>query len=312
MKCGIAALLLAALIFIASTSFGMNIDNQQMLENSAICLDCHDDQEETLRHSVHRMTTEDDMNSPVAVGCTGCHRGWEEHLEDPAEGTIMVGPELGQTEQASICAGCHLTNHQASMLTSDPHGMEGLKCSDCHTIHSNPSQMLVKDDRENYCSKCHVVVAAEFKRRSVHPLESGNVRCSDCHELGKIKDHELGAGLDWTCQECHTDIAGPYTYEHPVTYNYLVEGQGCSECHHPHGSPNDKLLKQPESGTCLQCHMTPPGHRIAHAGLGARHACADCHSQVHGSYDNKFFLDPDLGMKHAVNCYASGCHSLDN
>ena len=118
----------------------------------------------------------------------------------------------------------------------------------------------------------------------------------------------MATGLNWKCQGCHSDVAGPYLYEHPVTYQHLVEGVGCTECHSPHGSPNDRLLTQPGNGVCLQCHGTPPGHRTRHSGLGTKLACVDCHSDIHGSYDNNKFLDPMLGTKLFPNCYQSGCH----
>jgi DmsE family decaheme c-type cytochrome len=245
------------------------------------------------------------------VGCTGCHTGWEDHVDDPAADNIVAGPGLGSLEQAQQCNRCHQTPHQAAMATTDPHGRNGYNCSSCHTIHGNHNRMLVKDERENYCIECHNVVEAQFKARSAHPLESGNIRCTDCHLFDNIADQLHAQGLDWTCQECHPLIAGPHIYEHPVTYEYLVEGSGCTECHNPHGSANDRLLKQAGDGTCRQCHMVPPGHRIAHAGLGSRHACIDCHSEIHGSNSNELFLDPDLGMKNVINCYASGCHSLE-
>jgi predicted CXXCH cytochrome family protein len=70
---------------------------------------------------------------------------------------------------------------------------------------------------------------------------------------------------------------------------------GCSVCHNPHGSINDKLLVAGQLLTCLRCHFEPEfnvdgsaGGR-AHQGTsylfgqGVGTACLDCHSQVHGS-----------------------------
>jgi DmsE family decaheme c-type cytochrome len=302
-------LILLAVFLTGSVLRGSSPDRNEMLERTSDCLACHDDMEESLRGSPHRLAGEGDLSSPVIVGCIGCHDGWQEHIDDPTPENISSGPELGLVRQAEVCGRCHSTPHQIAMLASDPHGRRGLTCSDCHTMHSNLSRKLTKDERENYCLACHFEVAAQFKSRSTHPLESGNLRCMDCHEIGNIRDHDLVLGLDWKCRECHSEYAGPFIYEHPVTYDHLVEGSGCVECHQPHGSANERLLRQPQSGTCLQCHMIPPGHRIAHSGLGSRYACAECHSDIHGSDNNSCFLDPDLGMKLAVNCYTSGCHA---
>jgi DmsE family decaheme c-type cytochrome len=152
----------------------------------------------------------------------------------------------------------------------------------------------------------------EFKRRSAHPLESGNIRCTDCHDIAGIDDPLLAAGLNFDCQECHAEKSGPFIYEHPVVNNHTVDGRGCVACHEPHGSPNDRLLNQPGNLVCLQCHAVPVGHRLQHSALGAKLACIECHNQVHGSFDGSKFLDPDLGLKLFPDCFQSGCHSLND
>lgn len=276
--------------------------------NTETCLDCHDDFAESLSGSAHRLSTESDLKAQLSVGCTGCHSGWEEHLEDPSVDNIENGSKLVASEQAELCAGCHTNAHQESMSSTDPHGLADVACLDCHSIHSNPNLKLVKDDREEFCLSCHTSIASEFKRRTVHPLESGNVSCIDCHKLGQTGDALMAMGIDWTCQNCHSEVSGPFLHEHPVAYSFLTEGGGCVECHQPHGSPNERLLNQPGDGLCIQCHGTPPKHRLAHVGIAEGFACVDCHSDMHGSYDNSKLLDPDLGMKMLFDCYQ--CHIL--
>jgi DmsE family decaheme c-type cytochrome len=254
------------------------------------------------------LSSDGEIKSPLFVGCINCHDGWKKHLEDPSAETIVNPSGLTSIDQSEVCNRCHQTAHQQAMVTTDPHFRADISCLDCHAVHNNPHKKLVKDDSQNFCLSCHNEVAGEFHRRSNHPLQSANIRCTDCHKIDDIKDPSLAVGHNWNCQSCHSDYAGPFLYEHPVVYDHLVEGGGCVECHQPHGSPNDRLLNQPQNGTCLQCHGTPPGHRTNHSGLGTKLACVDCHSEIHGSYDNKLFLDPDLGNKLFPDCYQSGCH----
>lgn len=291
---------------------GLMADRDELIENSSVCLDCHEEMDKSLELSAHRLVNDLDLGSALQVGCTSCHAGWLEHVDDPSAENIQTITELGGLEQARVCATCHQGPHQTAMITTDPHGLNGLGCSDCHQIHNNNSMKLTKDDDQEFCQSCHLNIAAQFKNRSSHPLESGNILCTDCHDLGGIENTELAVGLDWKCQECHPDQAGPFMYDHPSTFTHLVDGAGCSECHNPHGSPNDYLLKQPESGTCIQCHSTPPAHRIAHTGLGTWFACLDCHTEVHGSDHNRYLLDPDLNTKTNMDCYQSGCHKPVN
>ena len=63
---------------------------------------------------------------------------------------------------------------------------------------------------------------------------------------------------------------------------------------------------------CLQCHSVPSGHLTTHDGLGVKYDCVECHSEIHGSYDSRLLLDPDLNSKFFPDCYQSGCHSANN
>ncbi len=301
------------LIVCFSITFSENIYNkEELLANSSTCLDCHEDIEEALIASSHRVYSESDLSSPLVSGCIGCHDNWEEHIEDPSSDNIQSPDQSSHSVQAEICGRCHLSPHQTAMATTDPHGRAQIGCLSCHKIHDNPNKALVSDDSDNYCLTCHTAVASEFSRRSAHPLESGNIRCIDCHNLSSLNDPALAIGMDWQCQECHAENSGPFLYEHKALYNHLVEGGSCLECHQPHGSPNDRLLNQPGNAVCMQCHMTPAGHITQHSGLGTKLACVECHSQIHGSYDNNLFLDPNLGTKLFPDCNQSGCHSFAN
>jgi len=307
---GIAVLfLLMILMPVVSAGF---YTNQVIKKESAKCLDCHDDMATSLIGSAHQMATDKTLKAAVEVGCIGCHEGWEKHIDEPSAENITSLPGLSLVRQAEICSGCHADPHQSGVVATDPHYRANVACLSCHTIHNNKNRSLVKDDGENFCATCHTTVAAEFKRRFVHPLESGNIRCTDCHKLQCMNDPSLTVGLDWTCQNCHSEKAGPFTYEHPVAYKHLVNGGGCPECHEPHGSPNDRLLIQPGNGLCRQCHEVPAGHRVQHSGLGTKLDCVVCHSEIHGSYSNKKLLDPDLGIKLFPDCYQSGCHNIND
>ena len=278
---------------------------------SAICLDCHDDMAPSLAGTVHQIHSDSLIKSPVTVECITCHDGWEVHVDDPSAENIMRGDKMAMLKEAELCGRCHQTPHQVAMVSTDPHNKTDLTCSSCHIIHSNWNDNLVKEDMANYCLSCHFSTTLEFERRSAHPLNAMAVECTDCHNLSSTENPMSAVGFNWVCQDCHDDQAGPFLYEHAVVYNHLVDGGGCIECHEPHGSVNDRLLRQPGNGTCLQCHSLPPGHLTNHSGLGAKLECVQCHTQIHGSYESRLLLDPDLGVKLFPDCYQSGCHNLN-
>jgi DmsE family decaheme c-type cytochrome len=301
----ILGLLLFPLI-IASASLATNdLSVSELAEQSQACLDCHEDYERTLINTPHQLSRTGDLHSPIGVGCISCHDGWAAHLEDPSADNIAVFSDSLAAVQQAACGRCHQTSHQASMTTTDAHGLVGLTCSSCHTIHADSGA----DRRLTLsCRDCHLSVMANFNLYSAHPVASGEMQCTDCHKLTGVNDPLLQAGLDWRCQSCHTELAGPYVYEHEVVYDHLVDGGGCTTCHNPHGSPNDRLLRQPGQALCMQCHGMPPGHAGAHSGFVAGTDCMVCHSQVHGSNDNRLLMNPDLNLLFSSNCYQSGCH----
>lgn len=275
-------------------------------EDASVCLDCHDDVAENLMGTKHELTTGETQG--MSVNCMGCHTNYEAHLDDPLENYPTMPDTLGFLQVAEVCGSCHVNAHQATMVTTDPHARSQIDCLDCHSIHGNTNHALLIDDQDDFCTECHTNVKTQFGQRSFHPLESGNIRCIDCHSQDDRKDHQLATGFDWTCQECHSELSGPYLYEHPVNYNHLVEGGGCVECHSPHGSPNERLLNQPGNGVCMQCHGIPPGHVSAHSGMAVKVNCVNCHTDIHGSNDNPLFLDPMLNVTFYADCYQSGCH----
>ena len=302
-------LVLCGLCLIFAAGLRAAVDPAELIETTSTCLDCHEDFDQEFHGTVHELST--NPGSGLVIGCTSCHAGWQAHLDDPSAENIGNPGKLVQSEQVAICSQCHATPHQQAMLASDPHGRAGVSCADCHSVHSE-SVGLVLDERQQFCYTCHRTVAAQFEARSAHPLLEENIRCTDCHSLGTNSDPMFDVGHDWTCQNCHDEKSGPFRFEHQVTYAHSVEGDGCVECHSPHGSPNDRLLNQPSDGLCWQCHGTPPGHLSAHAGIMVGLDCVDCHTEIHGSDHNPNFLDPELAMKLPLDCFRSGCHGGSN
>lgn len=298
-----------SLVFLAALFRLIIVTPDAFAEDYSNCLDCHDGYDKSLSGTVHSLSTDRRLKSSIKVECISCHDGWKEHQDMPTIENITQPFKLASSGQAELCGRCHLTPHQKAMVSTDPHANAGLTCGSCHTIHvKNNAAIVEKNDR---CLSCHKTVALEFSRRSAHPLNTGNIDCDDCHDQGSAQSQFQKIGFDWTCQGCHPDKAGPFLYEHPVNYAHLTAGGSCIECHNPHGSNNDRLLNQPGSGNCLQCHSIPTGHRTRHSGLGSKLACVDCHSEIHGSSDNRFFLDPQLGNKLFPDCYQSGCHIVN-
>ncbi len=225
----------------------------------------------------------------------------------PARGTIGNPAVMEPVGVEKVCTGCHEAHLQAHTAGFDPHVGLDLSCTSCHSIHGGSRNLLI-DEAGGFCGTCHVAVVNEFRKRSNHPLTGQNVGCIDCHSFSASSEPDYGHGSNATCFNCHPLESGPFLFEHEAANSFTPEGGGCVACHSPHGSSNERLLNQPDNRLCLQCHGAPPGHLTAHDGDLAGYACMDCHSDVHGSYDNLYLLDPQLGSKLGSGPDGCFCH----
>ncbi len=119
--------------------------------------------------------------------------------------------------------------------------------------------------------------------------------CSLCHDDGTQR--AFGAGgmnmkIPDLCFECHKDTRQSYVHG-PVAVGE------CLQCHDPHGSSYEKLLKKPIPVLCFQCHdsryiVEIEGHSDR---LGA--FCNECH-EGHSSTTKRLLKsgkDDDFGVR---------------
>lgn len=212
------------------------------------------------------------------------------------EGATFVGDQS--------CAECHGNLHKdfhsaahARLVAHGPNAVE-MGCEACHgpgSIHNQSGgargTIINPNKSPDVCFTCHMDMKARFDAPHHHPIESGKVSCSDCHNPhsgSAIK----GGGTSLTsqsdtCVQCHIAQRGPFVFEHEAVR------EGCTTCHDPHGTVNDKMLTQRTANLCLKCHFQSqpaPGVLLIggrdHAGLVNQGTCwsAGCHEAVHGSH----------------------------
>ncbi len=218
--------------------------------------------------------------------------------------TIVAPPQIaGATYVGSAkCSQCHEdTTHSfsdathAKLIADGKNGQE-VGCESCH----GPASLHVKagggvgtivNPTAETCYQCHLDKRAEFSLPNSHPVASGKMSCSDCHNPHSGDAVAEGgtnlAAMNESCLKCHTSQGGPYVFEHEASR------EGCTVCHNPHGSVNDKMLKARNANVCLQCHFqqnTSTGQIMIggrdHGSFLSRGTCwsAGCHEAVHGSH----------------------------
>ncbi len=234
----------------------------------------------------------------AALILISCATGGRTMMAPPSiPGATFVGTEE--------CAQCHedvvrdfKTADHAKLQAKGPNAVD-MGCESCHGPGSKHVEagggagtIINPDKSPDTCFQCHLDKKGEFSLPYAHPVLNGKMSCSDCHDPHKGSANKGGgtqlAGRNAACIECHTQQQGPWIFEHEAVRD------GCSTCHNPHGSPNQKMLTERNSTLCMKCHSQ--AHTGSAATLtigGGSHATsrlrsgtcwtAGCHEGVHGS-----------------------------
>jgi len=192
-----------------------------------------------------------------------------------------------------------------------------------------PAQSLI-------CLKCHSASSTpilQYWNAGIHA--NSDVSCFDCHKLHQGPQQKVSRrDMAELCFTCHQDIRLAFSQfsHHPVSEHKM----GCSDCHNPHGSGQDHLLKGTDiKEVCTRCHMEFQGPFVyEHADV--TEDCTNCH-RPHGSPNDNLlsvaqpFLclqchsghqdghhqalatnpaDPGASFKPAFYTRCTDCHSL--
>jgi DmsE family decaheme c-type cytochrome len=228
---------------------------------------------------------------PAGISCESCHGDGKSHADSNGDPSRVQNPaKLNVRDADALCLGCHSASHP--YFGQSAHANANVGCANCHSVHSAKAENLLKAPQPTLCFQCHTGIESEFSAPVHHKVDDGPVKCSVCHDPHAIFQRQLQAAIAQdvsACLKCHTELAGPYIYQHKA-----VMQAGCSACHTPHGGKTPKLLTLANvNAICLQCHLPPA--TLDDAETNAAHApssskpCTDCHVAIHGSsHDNRF------------------------
>ena len=289
-------LVLGIFLLFVTTAMSGQTPPEASLVGSEACLDCHDDIGAAFPKTIHGVTYTQD-GSKGAMSCESCHGPGSAHVEEQAPALIINPAKDDPFGEQTLCVTCHNTAMFDDWAFAS-HNVEGVKCTDCHTVHIDYEHSLKKAMPE-LCYDCHTDVRANFFMPSHHPVREGKMACLDCHGIhgGNAQFVQENTGRE-LCFTCHAEKEGPFVYEHaPVM-------EDCNLCHTPHGSVANNLLKQNEPVLCLNCHamhfhaavegidgdFTVPQNTTRNGvstvdgfKKGFLTKCTQCHTEIHGS-----------------------------
>lgn len=286
------------------------------------CAECHRDAHAGFERSPHAAYVANPRDSVDRRGCQSCHGPGGPHvanLEDEAQiyKFVLSYTKSKPVEGARACLRCHNDTMTLAHWQRTGHAHADVGCNDCHRIHQPPEEektraqiaerakdgrssifaavreprKLLASDEVTLCGKCHAREVNELRHNFHHPIPEGRMVCSDCHDIHPRRAAEKQTAARTrirpasdACVTCHADTAGPFVFEHDPAGG--LTGEGCLECHRPHGSHNPKLLTTFSRGLCNQCHTDKANNHFP----GRTCWQSGCHVAVHGSHTDRLLL----------------------
>jgi len=207
--------------------------------------------------------------------CATCHAGHAESFSKTLMGRI------GKTQPGKFaCENCHGPGSQHVKLGGG-RGVGG--------IISFRAEDLSRSVSENnaICLACHEKGDRTYWSGSTHEVR--NVACTNCHTVMRSVSAKFQLKTVYepeTCFQCHKDKRAQMarSAHMPIREGKMV----CSDCHNPHGTANESLLKTATiNDTCYKCHAEKRGPFLFEH-TPVRVNCLNCH-EAHGSI-NEFML----------------------
>jgi DmsE family decaheme c-type cytochrome len=236
-----------------------------------------------------------------AKTCLTCHASQTAAFEKTLMGRI------GKTQKGKFdCENCHGPG-SAHVKAGGGRGVGGI-------ISFRPNDLSrTAEENNGICLNCHEKGDRTNWHGSTH--DERGLMCTNCHTVMKevSRKHQLKTAFEPdTCFQCHKDRrAQMFRSSHmPMREGKVV----CSDCHNPHGSVTESLLKADSiNDTCYTCHAEKRGPFLFEH-TPVRENCLNCHDP-HGSI-NEFSLKlsrPRLCMEchslHATNTGPNDVHS---
>lgn len=219
------------------------------------------------------------------------------HATQAAEFQKTLMGRIGKTQKGKFdCENCHGPG-SAHAKAGGGRGVGGI-------VSFRPNDLSrTAEENNGVCLACHEHGDRTLWQGSIH--QTRGLMCTNCHTIMKAVSRKYQLKTEAqpdTCFQCHKDIRAKLSRSShmPVLEGKLV----CTNCHNPHGSYTEKLLKEATvNEVCFQCHAEKRGPFLwEHPPVVEN--CLNCHDP-HGTINDNL-------LKWARPRLCQRCHNAAN
>jgi len=244
---------------------------------SETCAECHVDKDSVFRKTAHAIKPS--PSNPV-TGCEGCHGPGKAHVEGmrSSEGDdakiaaakkLIFSFDSTPKENSARCLNCHVTSQDQQHFDRSEHHFNGLACQTCHSAHLTGAS-------DNLIEPKNLVPQRDFfnipRRKEEQRWLTSNLLRKSQPEL---------------CFSCHNTVQAQFALP---SHHRVPEGlMKCTDCHSPHGTRNQPMLKKTNWEGCINCHAEKRGPFVYEHAAVKVEGCTACHSP-HGTVSRMLLL----------------------
>jgi predicted CXXCH cytochrome family protein len=242
------------------------------------CIACHPAHGDAFLKTVHATAAPKDAK--YGTGCESCHGPGKAHIDgiEAAAGDdtkiaaakkLIFGFHGKPDENSGRCMTCHVTAHDQSLFDRSEHKLHAVACQSCHSAHLTEA-LGVRDKVEAPLAQAQFFRAPRINEENRWLTQS----------LLRFNQPEL-------CYQCHSTVQAQFALP---THHRVPEGlMKCTDCHNPHGTNNQPMLRKTNWEVCADCHTEKRGPFVFEHAPVKVEGCAICHSP-HGSVNRQLLL----------------------
>jgi len=242
-----------------------------------VCAGCHVVEDSQFAKTAHAARH---AEAAYGTGCESCHGPGKAHADAmnaaggddeklQAAKKLVFAFHASPAKNSAKCLTCHVSSQDQQHFARSEHHFNGVACNTCHASH------LVESAGVSNQAGAELPLAQFFTA----------VRRQE--EQRWLSSSLLKKSQPALCYSCHGAVQSQFTLP---SHHRVNEGlMKCTDCHSPHGTRNQPMLKKTNWEGCVNCHIEKRGPFIFEHAAVKVEGCTACHSP-HGTVSRMLLL----------------------